>query len=139
MSDYKGSILADLGIGVVEVSFDDLPLKKADKEKGVKAEVLPGHLVGKKMHIQRLSAKAYEKFLFARMDSKTRELDFSKYPGMRAELVSLCLCDPDGKRVFATTDEVNESLANDNLKWCFELCQWVNGADAGAQEEAEKN
>jgi hypothetical protein len=139
MSDYRSSILARLGTGVIEASFDDIPLKPGNPEKGTKAEVLPRHLAGEKMHVRKLPAKVYEKYLFGRMDTKTREMDFNKYPGMRAELVSLCITNPDGEPLFKDTDDANNALTNDNLKWCFDLCQWVNGADTGAQEEAEKN
>jgi len=139
MSDYKSSILARFGIGIVEACFDDLPLKKEDKEKGTKAEVLPKHLKGFKLHIRKLPAGPYDAYIFKRMDPKTRELDFGKYPGLRAELVAMALCDPDGNDVFKSTEEANKEINTSDMKWVYELCQWVNGADAGAQEEAEKN
>lgn len=131
MSDYKGSILARFGVGVFEASFDEMAAQKKVK--------LPPDLVGVTLHVRKLSPKVYEKFLFTRMDSKTRELDFSKYPGMRAELLALALCDPDGNALFESTDDANANVTNEFSKWAFDLCQWVNGADAGAQEEAEKN
>jgi len=131
MSRYKSSILSRFGLGCVEVSFDEMPQKKGSK--------LPDYLVGQKVHIRKLSPKQYEAYILSRMDAKTREFDFTQYPGMRAELVSMCLCDPDGNQLFGTTKEANEELTNDFVKHCFELCQWVNGGGAEAQEEAEKN
>ena len=131
MSDYKSSILNQFGLGVRKTSFDELRLKKNT--------ALPEFLVGVEVHLRKLSPNQYEKYILSRMNTKTREFDFSKYPGMRAELVAMCLCDPDGNALFETAQEANETLSNEFVKHCFDLCQQVNGADVEAAEVAEKN
>lgn len=145
MSDYKSSVLNKFGTGAVEFPFDTLRLKEK--------ETLPDGMAGEKVHIRKLSGAAIEDFAdrFSGGAEKADEADkpditseevlkSDKYKGVRADLVSRCLCDPEGELLFSDdADGCNEAINNEALMYLFRACQQVNGLGAKALEEAEKN
>lgn len=117
MSDLKHRILEKFGLGVVE------------------REVL-----GEKVWIRKLPPAAVESHQFSRLDKKTKEVDYNKLPGMKAELVQMCLSDATGQLLFQSVKEVNDGeLGNPFVDACYEVCQEVNGMTKVAAQEIEKN
>jgi hypothetical protein len=60
---------------------------------------------------------------------------------LRARLVALCLVDDDGRRLFNDEEitQLSDELPASVVNTLFAAAQKLNGLDAGAAEEAEKN
>lgn len=133
MSNYKKSLLSQFGLGVTKFSFNDLVLRAGEK--------LPEAIRDQVVYIRKLSGAQFEEFAAQHADLGKDDgtLAGRKFQGVRAKLIALCLCDPDGANLFEDAEECNQQLTNEFIGACFVACQQVNGIGAQAQEEAEKN
>jgi hypothetical protein len=96
-------------------------------------------ILGQKVYIRKLCGDAVETFQFSRIDKRSKEVDYNKLPGMKAELVHMCLCDEVGAALFESPNEVKTTLTYEFIEAAFSECQEVNGMNAGAAAKAEKN
>ena len=94
---------------------------------------------GEKVFVRQLSDAEVERYQFSRIDHKTGEMDFSKVEGAQAELVALCCCEEDGKRMFKNGKEVADALPSTFVKAAYKVCSEFNGMGAAAVEEAGKD
>jgi hypothetical protein len=94
---------------------------------------------GEKVFIRQLSDAEAEHYQFARINHKTGEVDFAKVEGAQAELVALCFCEEDGKRMFKSGKEVGDTLPSAFVKAAYKVCSEFNGMGVLAVEEAGKD
>ena len=94
---------------------------------------------GEKVFVRQLSDAEAEHYQFARIDHKTGEVDFSKVEGAQADLVALCFCEEDGKRMFKNGKEVGDTLPSAFVKAAYKVCSEFSGMGNAVVEEAGKD
>ncbi len=118
MPNLKDALMSQFSLGVVEKNipgFDD------------------------PVFIKKLSSAEVENFEVVRMNVKTGAPDFSKYPGTKAALIYLCLCDEDGAAIFDSAKEINSNMSSEFVDLAHQICQEVNHMGGKEEDDARGN
>jgi hypothetical protein len=124
-------------VGVNGRRYGDRAALQAIKRREVS---VPFPDIDAEFRLRELSGTERDKFeMSAFRDENGKRVVDTLY--LRARLVALCLVDDDGRRLFNDDEitQLSDELPASVVNTLFAAAQKLNGLDAGAAEEAEKN